>query len=112
MRAIVLVPLLVAAGCGKPDVKFECLMNGHGSGHCSFTNSGTSAGALCGYIRVTKLEDNSFENSSTFCSGEVKRQSTTKVEFTIPKVGSMCASDGTKSWMDVCDFQFRETTRD
>lgn len=97
--------VFLAVGCGKPNVEQTCTMNGFGSGECSFTNTGTAAGSVCGKIIVQKKGDETeTSESSVFCSGEVGKQSTTKVEFKIPGVSTMCSGG---NWQNNCDFVFK-----
>ncbi len=80
-------------------------MNGRGEGQCSFTNTGTAPGSTCGKITVSRADGRTVQ-SSTFCSGEVPKQSTTKVEFSIPTVNALCGGVAGKTWQDVCIFTF------
>lgn len=77
-------------------------MNGFGAGSCDFTNSGKTAGAVCGIIQV---DGPGIANSSKFCSGMVQPMTTEKVEFSIPSVDKLC-EDGFKDWREVCSFTF------
>lgn len=101
--------LSLGGGCGSPHLESNCTMNGLGAGECSFTNTGTASGSMCGRIAVARNDGRAGRASSaTFCSGEVAARSTTKVEFTIPEVRSLCATAGTgKKWGDVCTFALR-----
>ena len=80
----------------------SCVMNGYGQGSCSFTNTGKTAGAVCGVIQVNGPGTIS---SDTFCSGSVEPQSTEKVEFSIPQVDVLC-DNGFASWTEKCTFDF------
>ena len=40
------------AYANRPIIDEECLVNGVGDGHCSFTNTGKTTGAVCGVIVV------------------------------------------------------------
>ncbi len=95
-------------GCGTPNMEVQCSMNGFGQGECSFTNTGTGAGALCGTVDVgsTAIGKTELIQSSKFCSGQVEPSTTKRVEFTVPNVRDHC-SDGEKAWNEVCDFVFR-----
>lgn len=92
-------------GCGKPHVEQSCTMNGFGQGECSFTNTGTAVGSVCGKVIVRKKKgETETAESSVFCSGEVGKQSTTKVEFKIPAVNAMCSGG---NWQENCGFVFK-----
>ena len=98
---------LLSVGCGKPRIENDCTMNGFGAGDCNFTNTGTAPGSVCGKVVVQKKKGAASLDSAKFCSGEVGKRSTTKVEFKVPGVGAMCIqNDGTK-WSDVCEFSFQ-----
>jgi hypothetical protein len=86
----------------RPIVDASCIMNGLGKGHCSFTNTGKTAGAQCGSIFV---QGPGSAYSDKFCSGQVQPQSTTKVEFDIPAVDDLC-ENGFESWTKKCSFTF------
>jgi hypothetical protein len=90
----------------RPIVEQSCTMNGYGQGACSFTNSGKTAGALCGYIQV---DGPGTATSNKFCSGQVASQTTTKVEFNIPQVDELC-DNGFDSWTEKCSFEFISET--
>jgi len=79
-----------------------CVMNGYGKGDCSFTNTGKTAGAQCGYISV---QGPGVVTSDQFCSGSVQPYSTTKVEFDIPAVNELC-DNGFEKWTEKCSFDF------
>lgn len=108
---LVLIPLLA---CGKPVIEPTCTMNGLGAGTCSFTNTGTGSGSVCGVIEVSqnpiwetelkkaKLADETdwlvafaekkrFQpiRSPVFCSGSVGSKSTVAVDFQVP-LGVTC----------------------
>jgi hypothetical protein len=80
-------------------------MNGFGVGHCSFTNSGKTAGALCGHIQV---DGPGIATSAPFCSGMVQPMTTEKVEFSIPQVNELC-DNGFESWTEKCSFDFYQS---
>lgn len=120
--AIIGIPLLGWAGLAiipkvlnaitqvlpKPIIEQECIMNGYGQGHCSFTNIGKSSGSVCGKI-VVNHDDGRFKfsmNSSQFCSGPVENNSTNKIDFNIPSVSDSCKATEYSSWNDICSFQF------
>jgi hypothetical protein len=86
----------------RPIVEQSCTMNGYGQGACSFTNSGKTAGALCGYIQV---DGPGTATSNKFCSGQVASQTTTKVEFSVPEVDELC-DNGFEPWTKKCNFGF------
>lgn len=86
----------------RPIITEECVMNGFGQGNCAFTNTGKTAGAVCGVIKV--IGPGTAE-SSKFCSGQVQPMSTEKVDFTIPEVDELC-DNGFESWTEKCDFTF------
>lgn len=44
---------LMMAGCGKAAIEPNCTMNGFGAGTCSFTNTGTGSGSVCGVVEVS-----------------------------------------------------------
>ena len=93
----------------RPIVEEACVMNGYGQGSCDFTNSGKTAGAICGQIQVNGPGT---AYSNKFCSGMVQPMTTTKVEFNIPAVDKLC-EDGLKPWTEVCSFTFsQEATGD
>lgn len=118
-----LAPLVaaLAVACGKPEIGQECTMNGFGAGSCSFTNKGGAAGSVCGHIVVRRNDLGEVAKSGSFCSGEVAKQSTAKVDFHVSAVNSACDdpldSSGSledlsarmksrKSWSDNCSFSF------
>ncbi len=78
-------------------------MNGFGNGDCSFTNTGRSAGSVCGVIEVSSILGGKIRSNS-FCSGNVQSRSTAKVEFSIPSVDSHCS--GELPWNSMCSFDF------
>jgi len=82
----------------------ECLMNGLGEGHCSFTNTGKTGGSVCGVIVV---KGPGTAQTGKFCSGMVNPQSTEKVEFMVPEVDDLC-DNGYRSWTEKCNFTFIE----
>ena len=86
----------------RPIITEDCVMNGLGQGNCTFTNTGKTAGAVCGIIKVAGPGT---AESSKFCSGQVQPQSTEKVEFHIPEVDQLC-DNGFESWTEKCDFTF------
>lgn len=103
MQRILFAALILGVtGCGKANLTQDCTMNGFGQGSCSFTNKGDAKGAVCGHIEVSDGEKS--EESSDFCSGEVGKQSTSKVDFSVPGVRTLCAGGG--SWIENCDFTF------
>jgi hypothetical protein len=92
-----------AAYANRPIISTPaCVMNGYGKGDCSFTNTGKTAGAQCGYISV---QGPGVVTSEQFCSGSVQPYSTTKVEFDIPAVNDLC-DNGMESWTEKCKFDF------
>ena len=90
------------AYANRPIVEETCMMNGYGDGDCKFTNTGKTAGPLCGHIEV---DGPGVAKSELFCSGSVQPYTTNKVEFSIPSVGELCAN-GFESWQDKCSFDF------
>jgi hypothetical protein len=106
-RLLVLVLFaLCAVACGKAKIEQNCTMNGMGAGACSFTNTGDGEGAVCGTILVVRVDGvEGMARSNKFCSGKVGESSTTKVEFSIPDVRTVCGGGGA-SWNDVCEFAF------
>ena len=111
MKSLKLLVVLLSLGltsCLGAKVSYSCTMNGLGEGECSFTNTGSFKGSVCGKIVVVKNENEGIrEESGLFCSGEVPAKSTTKVSFSIPQVNGLC-SELFKSWTDVCSFYFDE----
>jgi len=114
MKKLYLVLLVFGflSGCGKSNVTEQCIMNGLGAGHCSFTNTGTVKGSVCGNIKVTKKLFGTAIESEIFCSGNVDVNSTVKVDFSIPAVDDFCdpGHDAYKndiSWTDICYFEFK-----
>ena len=91
------------AYANRPILDKDCTMNGYGAGSCSFTNTGKTAGAMCGRIVVNGPGTHT---GSKFCSGMVEPMSTTKVEFSEPAVDKLCDPDYGQSWTDVCSFSF------
>ena len=93
-----------------PVIANNCVMNGYGSGSCSFTNTGKTTGAVCGTITVWAKGSTTL-NSNKFCSGQVESLSTTQVAFNIPSVNKTCEGNyiAGESWTDVCDFNFIES---
>ena len=100
------VLLLFAAGCGKADIDVQCTMNGLGQGSCSFTNTGSGGGALCGQIKVYRTLGDDHITSNKFCSGEVGKSSTANIDFSIPDVRTFCDGEAGQSWSDLCAFEF------
>jgi len=92
------------AYANRPIVEQSCTMNGYGEVKCNFTNSGKTAGALCGYISV---QGPGTVTSDKFCSGVVQPMSTERVEISIPAVNELC-DNGFESWTKKCDFSFIE----
>ena len=92
------------AYANRPVIAESCVMNGLGKGDCSFTNTGKTAGAMCGSIQVNGPGT---ANSDPFCSGSVAPMTTTKVEFDIPAVDELC-DNGFESWTKKCSFTFVE----
>jgi hypothetical protein len=86
----------------RPIVENYCVMNGFGVGSCDFTNSGKTAGAVCGVVQVNGPGT---AHSSKFCSGVVQPMTTEKVEFNIPAVDELC-DNGFESWTEKCSFDF------
>lgn len=82
-------------------------MNGFGQGRCNFTNKGDGKGSICGHIKVLNKNGGGTAESSVFCSGEIEKQSTKEVSFSVPDVRDICKSEGLgHSWGEVCDFTF------
>jgi hypothetical protein len=108
LMLLVAVLCLGFMGCEKKadaDLTFNCVMNGYGAGHCTFTNAASSGvGAKCGKIKVAKRDGSQSVESEVFCSGKVEASSTKKVEFSIPAVNSMCENEG--KWSLACEFDF------
>lgn len=99
---------LVLTSCLGSKVSYSCTMNGLGDGECSFTNTGSFSGSMCGKIVVVKNENEGIrEESGLFCSGNVPAKSTTKVSFSVIKVNALCR-EVFKNWTDVCSFYFIE----
>ena len=92
------------AYANRPIISEECILNGYGKGHCSFTNTGKTTGAKCGSIVVNGP---GVVTSDLFCSGQVPSMTTNKVEFSIPAVNDLCDSSY-KPWYEVCEFGFVE----
>jgi hypothetical protein len=86
----------------RPIVEHSCVMNGFGVGSCDFTNSGKTAGAVCGVVQV---DGPGTAHSNKFCSGVVEPMTTEKVEFNIPAVDDLC-DNGFESWTEKCSFDF------
>ena len=105
MREIILVlaALLVLAGCsdGSKNIQTSCVMNGYGSGKCSFTNVGSGSGAVCGYVLLKNEWKSLEEKSSTICSGSVPAKTTNEVSFSIPALQEIC---GRYDWTAYCKF--------
>jgi hypothetical protein len=90
----------------KPDPKIEshCVMNGYGSGKCSFTNKG-GPGSQCIKVTVFKVADmEKTVSSSTICSGSVGTRETKSKAFSIPGVNDLCSESGV-AWNKVCAFR-------
>lgn len=98
--------------CGSPKIETHCLMNGLGVGSCTFTNTGSAPGAVCGAIHLyQKGGGGKATDSSPFCSGEVAKSSTVTSPFQVLELNTICAlRAGTddKAWTDACDFVFVE----
>lgn len=90
---------------GEPKIEQSCRMNGFGKGECSFTNTGTGTGDVCGKIRVSRNGGGS-EESDLFCSGQVEKRSTKSVDFMVTGVSRLCDAPAGKDWRDVCSFTF------
>jgi hypothetical protein len=101
----------------KPSIETHCTMNGHGVGECTFTNTGTGSGSLCGtvFVAVNRLENNTLR-SSAVCSGEVAARSTGVVPFTVVGVSDACSprklgyDKPGLTWTDVCAFAFEDSS--
>ena len=93
------------AYANRPILTEECIMDGYGKGHCSFTNSGKTTGAKCGLITVNGP---GVVTSEQFCSGQLESMSTAKVDFEIPAVDKLC-DNGLELWSDKCSFTFTES---
>jgi hypothetical protein len=107
------LPDIKHALLGEAKIEQHCLMNGLGKGECSFTNTGTAAGSVCGQIEIHGTDGRAgAERSGTICSGEVAKNTTTRVEFTIAGVPKLCAPGEAKSWTDVCAHSFERTRQD
>lgn len=108
MSLILFTTLLT--GCGKAELNPECVMNGLGSGYCSFTNVGSSAGSVCGIVTVNSTMSKEYktegesESSTVICSGEIEPSSTNKVEFFVPNLETLCKYG---KWSDYCNFAWR-----
>lgn len=90
---------ILVTGCGKASITNECRMSGSGHGSCSFTNTGTSAGAICGIVTATSTQEIRYltgkekpevASSTTFCSGEVGPSSTVSVDFFVQDAERAC----------------------
>jgi hypothetical protein len=92
------------AYANRPIIEDSCLMNGLGDVKCDFTNTGKTAGAVCGVIFV---KGPGTAMSSKFCSGVVQPQSTERVETKVVEVDELC-DNGYRSWTEKCDFTFIE----
>lgn len=99
------VSALIVSFWGTSKIGHSCVMNGLGSGSCSFTNTGDDSGAVCGSIQVEKMSYMKKSASNVFCSGEVKPFTTSKVDFSIPGVRDDCPSGLVDSH---CTFIFIE----
>lgn len=124
--------VLWASGCGDPKLEPDCSMNGFGQGTCSFTNTGSSAGGVCGYLVVSRTLTASsparrrdgpeatdsreaqrdavqllgFVRSSVFCSGDVGSRETKAISFGVGLVPELCEGRDGSSWRDNCEFEF------
>jgi len=97
-----LVFLLV--GCSKAKIERECLMNGLGSGKCTFTNidNNNSTDGQCGKVKLYKIENTSYiASSSVFCSGEIKRKTTVEKEFNIYQMDEACQDETRKRFLEL-----------
>lgn len=120
MKKLLLIFLfsLFCISCGKPEIAWDCTMNGFGAGECRFTNKGDGKGAVCGHIEVkqvgrAKFADPFPQKSGEFCSGEVAPKSTETVGFQVTGLDFFCRTDdqapeywAPKKWSDVCAFGF------
>jgi hypothetical protein len=110
MAVLTMLTLLALASCEKqqqpPNAELTqtCVMNGYGVGHCTFTNTKTGVGTLCGKVRVSRTDQQNAASSAVFCSGKVEASSSKKVEFLVSEVREICDTDG--SWTKVCDLVF------
>lgn len=109
------IGLAQLSGCGKSNIESNCSSNGYGQGSCSFTNTGSGAGSVCGKVTVSSIYDkNNATQSSLFCSGDVQPSSTVDVKFTVPNVSSLCSgSDGRntgvrRSWNEMCNLSWEQ----
>ena len=93
------------AYANRPILDKDCTMNGYGAGSCSFTNTGKTAGAMCGRIVVYGP---GIHAGGKFCSGMVQPMSTVKVDFSEPAVDKLCDPDYGQKWTDVCSFSFEK----
>lgn len=88
------------------ELKYNCVMNGYGTGYCTFTNTESrGTGARCGSIKVLRRDGQKSVTSEVFCSGQVEPSSTKKVDFSIPAVNDLCDAPEGK-WSLVCAFDF------
>lgn len=108
MRRVLLLMILTVSvlltACGKPVINEECVMNGFGNGTCSFTNTGSSEGSMCGKITVVTKSGSEKAESSNFCSGTITPNSTNQVGFNVPSTNKMCSNSS--GWTEICDFTF------
>lgn len=65
----------------KPRIESNCVMNGYGSGKCSFTNKG-GPGSHCVKVKVFRRDNPKRSlTSSTICSGTVGSRETKSKDF-------------------------------
>lgn len=119
---ITLLLLIVLFTSGEAIITKECVMNGRGEGTCSFTNTGTAEGEMCGRIFVETKDGKKNAESNIFCSGKIPVNTTVNVSFNVPQTQVLCgvssfeqelvygfsAGLGSINWTDKCDFYFVE----
>ena len=69
----------------------ECIMNGLGAGHCTFTNKGVVPDRVCGTVVLTG-PSSAERRSTAFCSGFVWPGSSAQVNFDIVDTSRSAAS--------------------
>ncbi len=104
-KLLLLLMVILLAGCGQAQISNDCRINGLGQGSCSFTNTGTGKGSLCVMPQMVRTDGQTLE-SSLICSGNLESSSTSVVQFFITGLISFCTNDESgKTWTDYCELQ-------
>ena len=105
VRVAPLLVLVLLLGCSEAEFDQNCRMNGHGEGHCVFSNLGDSAGGICGYVKVFEYGGGSVGRSGVICSGEVQPKTSEKVAFSVLEVAKGCEDPRTEEVFAIEDIE-------